>query len=209
MALAASAAQAQTCDWQVEALKLKEMAAVDQGSRQSLDAFLDSLRPGLSDATRVELKDPREIRKMQELNDAMTASDARNQQALSEMVQRCGWPKASVAGKAAASNAWLIVQHANFEFQQAHQQYIEDSYKAGELSGQNYARFVDRLLIRSGQPQRYGTQLRSGGTAGSTLGPMEDEERLDQRRKQMGLVPICEFLGRFPDLDPATKDRCK
>ena len=65
----------------------------------------------------------------------------------------------------------------------------------GEASKQNLALLEDRLLIRQGKPQRYGSQVETQNGVG--LKPTEDEANLDTRRASMGLGPICENLEGF------------
>jgi hypothetical protein len=66
---------------------------------------------------------------------------------------------------------------------------------AGEASKPNFALLEDRVLIRQGKPQRYGSQVDTKN--GVTLLPTEDDGNLDARRASMGLGPICEYLVRF------------
>ena len=95
--------------------------------------------------------------------------DRANQKRVTEMIDKHGWPKTSQVGTQAAM--------------------------AGEASKQNLALLEDRLLIRQGKPQRYGSQVDTQNGVG--LNPTEDEANLDARRATMGLGPICEYLGYF------------
>jgi hypothetical protein len=55
---------------------------------------------------------------------------------------------------------------------------------------------TDRDLVYQGKPQLYGTQLltRDGITA---FEPIEDIERLDERRAGMGLGPIADYMKLY------------
>jgi hypothetical protein len=196
------------CNWLVEAQHLEKMAAADQDFRNAQFEFFESIQPGLGTATRVEIKDPELIKKSSQYSDAIEALDTQNQQQLSALVHRCGWPKAAIAGADAVSAAWLIVQHAPLAYKIEHQNHIFDSYKTGDIAGVQYAKFVDRVLVRSGKPQRYGTQL-IAGSGGSTLGLIEDEAKLEQRRKEIGLPTVCAQLENIEGLDTDTANRCK
>ena len=57
----------------------------------------------------------------------------------------------------------------------------------------------DRILVRNGKKQVYGTQLHSGPDTGGklVLAPIEDEEHVDKRRASVGLMPLKEYLKHF------------
>jgi hypothetical protein len=62
---------------------------------------------------------------------------------------------------------------------------------------QEYALLYDRLQIRRGLPQRYGTQI--GWTEDDSKGllPIETLEEIDATRAAVGLEPLDDYLARF------------
>ena len=54
----------------------------------------------------------------------------------------------------------------------------------------------DRVRVHAGQPQLYGTQF---NIAGGEFGPfpIEDPQRLDERRAQAGLEPFAAYQARM------------
>lgn len=121
--------------------------------------------------------------------------DRANQQRVTEIVDKYGWPKKSQVGPLAATAAFLVVQHASLDIQLKYVSHMREAALSGEASKQDLALLEDRLLIRQGLPQRYGSQAETQN--GVTLKPTEDEANLDARRASMGLGPICEYLGNF------------
>src|SRR5690554_5549085 len=85
--------------------------------------------------------------------------DQANQEQLLAMVPPEGWFPASRYGRAAASAAFLIVQHSDPAMWRRFLPKIEEMVKAGEAEGGSYALMYDRLALSEGRPQRYGSQL--------------------------------------------------
>ena len=56
-----------------------------------------------------------------------------------------------------------------------------------------YPNLEDRIRVREGLPQRYGTQLQKSGEGWQPL-PTEEPDSLDARRQAVGLEPISEYL---------------
>lgn len=119
-----------------------------------------------------------------------------------EIVAEHGWPDASRVGPEAVHAAFLIVQHTPFDaFREAMLPHVERSVRDGVLDGQDYAVMFDRIRTHRGEPQRYGTQY-SMVDGALRRDPVEDPERLDDRRAGLGLMPIAEYerlLSEFYD----------
>jgi hypothetical protein len=65
--------------------------------------------------------------------------------------------------------------------------------KKHDTSAQDMAYLVDRVRVAEKKPQVYGTQLDVLDGALKPK-PIEDEERVDERRKEVGLSPLSEYL---------------
>ena len=124
----------------------------------------------------------------------MQQVDMENTQWLKELVAREGWPSASKVGSEASNSAFLIVQHATHDpaFQRMMLDTITLGYQKGEVDGQAYALLFDRVMVKAGGKQRYGTQaqIRSGGIV---FDPIEDSMKVDSLRATVGLPPLAEY----------------
>lgn len=107
--------------------------------------------------------------------------------------RRYGWPRATMVGKQAVEEAFLLIQHAPPAVHASYQDSLRASYMRGELYPPNYATYLDRILVYRGQPQRYGTQSGRLGQEEYLL-PVEDVAELDHRRATMQLEPILSRL---------------
>jgi len=146
--------------------ELIERADRDQAARQSLP-------PGH------ELADYERI---------VSPVDAANTAWLREIVATHGWPGGTLVGPAAAHAAWLLVQHAPYDFQVECLPLLEDAVARGDASPRDLAYLTDRVLMFRGEPQVYGTQyqVRDGQL---TLWTVRDADGLDERRTALGLEP--------------------
>ena len=115
---------------------------------------------------------------------------------MKEIVKKHGWPKPELVGPDGVQAAFLIVQHAEHEFQKEMLPHVKKAFQDGAIPGQSYALLLDRVLVGDGKPQVYGTQAKSiqewdGETP--TLQPIEDEANVDKRRAEVGLSPLAEY----------------
>ena len=127
-----------------------------------------------------------------------TAIDNRLLKRLEEIIKQVGWPGRSLVGADASLAAFLIIQHADYEYQKKYFPLINEARKKGEIAAGNVALLEDRILMREGKKQIYGSQLKRNEKTGKyEMWPVEDEENLDKRRASVGLEPIAEYLKRF------------
>lgn len=123
----------------------------------------------------------------------MLQGDSVRSRRLVQIVGRYGWPTGSSAGPEAANAAFLILQHSpEHEFQKSMLPLLEDLAQEGAMPPSQVAMLVDRVLVHEGKHQRYGTQF-SVEDGELVMNPVEDEEGLDERRRQMQLPPIEEY----------------
>ena len=125
----------------------------------------------------------------------MMRVDSANTAWLKSHVARWGWPTKAQVGDEAVRSAFFIVQHATHDtaFMRAMLPAIHESHRRGELNGGAVAVLTDRLEVKAGRPQVYGTQL-SLQNGRWLLDPIGDSARVDERRKSMGLPPLAEYL---------------
>jgi hypothetical protein len=134
--------------------------------------------------------------------------DRKNMARLAEIVEAHGWPGRSLVGEEASRAAFLILQHAGLGSQKKYFPLLRRAAAKGEARPADAAMLEDRILMREGRKQIYGTQVRSGPETGGKLElyPVEDEGRVDERRAAVGLPPLAEYLKAFGlDYKPARK----
>jgi hypothetical protein len=120
--------------------------------------------------------------------------DEDNTRWLGELVAAHGWPGRTLVGEDGARAAWLLAQHADHatDQQRTFLDAMRGAVAQGEASLRNLAYLEDRVRVHDGQPQLYGTQfIVIEGEFGPH--PIEDPERLDERRAEAGLEPFAEY----------------
>jgi hypothetical protein len=111
-----------------------------------------------------------------------------------------GWPCITKIGTEACDAAWLLAQHADVqpEFQQQCLEMMKAAPE-GEVKLRHIAYLEDRVRVNFGRPQVYGTQFSSVGNI-LRVRPIEDENRLEARRRSMSLEPFAENMARVQAL---------
>lgn len=118
-----------------------------------------------------------------------------NARALQALVDVHGWPGRSLVGIDGARDAWLVAQHAigTPVLQRGFLSYLQQAAAAGEVPLRQVACLVDRIRFNEGRAQVYGTVL--DWDADGVLGcELEDAERVDARRRAVGLPPFEDSL---------------
>ena len=126
--------------------------------------------------------------------------DEANTRWLGELLATRGWPGQTLVGAAGAQAAWLLAQHADRDpgLQQAFLDALREAVGRGEASPAHLAYLEDRVRVNADQPQLYGTQFtQQGGELAPH--PIEDPERLDERRAEVGLEPFAAYEARMRD----------
>lgn len=133
-----------------------------------------------------------------ELAAEMTRIDEGNTAWLKSICSRHGWIDAGRFGRASAGDAFLLVQHSgDLELMQAALPHIEADVREGSVHGGQYALLYDRVQIHLGRKQKYGSQVRYLEAGGVEPYPLEDPEKVDHYRAEMGLGPLSEYLKLF------------
>jgi hypothetical protein len=106
---------------------------------------------------------------------------------LKEIIKSFGWPSKKLVGTEASHAAWLLAQHADIETQKHCLKLIE-TMSESENDPRQAAYLTDKIRVRTGQPQLYGTQYVKNGDD-LVLYTVDSPEQLDERRKKLGLPP--------------------
>lgn len=126
------------------------------------------------------------------------AIDAANIKRLVEILESSGWPQQSIVGGKAAGAAFFVLQHASLQHQKRFLPMLREAVANSEARPQYLALLEDRILVREGRPQMYGSQLGVDPITGKhSFRLIEDEANVDRRRSAVGLEPLAEYAKRF------------
>ena len=107
---------------------------------------------------------------------------------MKQIVGKYSWPTRKMVGTDGMRAAWLLVQHADLavSFQRKCLTLMEAHKSDGQVDRAGLAYLTDRVLVNTGQPQVYGSQVHVVDGVRKPR-PIRDAENVDRRRKSMGL----------------------
>ncbi|PHS62867.1 MAG: hypothetical protein COB12_10205 [Flavobacterium sp.] len=124
--------------------------------------------------------------------------DSINLVKVSKILEENGWPDKKKIGKRGTSTLFLVIQHANQETQEKYFSMIKKAVADNNLPKRQFAMFYDRMVLRRGEKQVYGTQLAMNDESKTPyILPLEDPRNVDKRRAEMGLNTMQENLNRW------------
>lgn len=156
----------------------------DQKMRREIEAQMARRRPGEPGIRLTDLPPGLNPEKV----------DIENTEFLKKTCEKHGWPGKSLVGEEAAAAAWLLAQHADRDpdFQVKCLELLKGAFAKGDASGIQLAYLTDRVLLKQGKKQIYGTQFFGTGRDAKPA-PIEDETNVNKRRKDVGLDTLEEY----------------
>lgn len=125
---------------------------------------------------------------------------ADNLRYLRDLTHRVGWIDIPRFGKSAASAAILIAKHgSDLLLMKAALPIVERDVKEHGGSGEMYSVLYDELEITLGNQQRYGTQIDTDKEGRPYILPLENLAKVDQYRKEIGILSFEEYRNLFSD----------
>ncbi|MFD2919996.1 DUF6624 domain-containing protein [Terrimonas rubra] len=131
--------------------------------------------------------------------DSLTAllkqADSSNLVFVEQLIAQHGWITPGQAGFMGTQAVFLVIQHADLEAQKKYYPLIKQAEKDGNILSSNVAILEDRIAVREGKPQPYGSQGYYDAEKKKTyVYPLKDLNNLDSLRKSMGLQPMKEYI---------------
>lgn len=127
----------------------------------------------------------------------MRRTDSLNHLALAKIVDQHGFPDYDQVGEEGTHNFWLLMQHQDMhpDFQERVLKMMEVAVGQNKASAKDYAYLLDRVLVNTGKPQVYGTQMTLNPAKTSfEPKPCIDPEHLDERRAGVGLGTMAKYI---------------
>lgn len=112
---------------------------------------------------------------------------------LRALLPETGWIDAATYGEEAALAAYLIVTHSgDIALMMGALPFI-----AEHGDPEHHAYLYDRVRLRLGGKQRFGSQMRGADDGSVVVSALEDPERVDARRAEIGLRPLGRAVADF------------
>lgn len=125
-------------------------------------------------------------------------ADSINTAKISEVIDNYGYPGKSLVGPGQASTAFLVIQHAPLEVQEKYYDIIIKAADEGEVSWRSVALLVDRVKMRNGQKQIYGSQVNQDHETGEYyFFEIENPHQIDSIRATVGLGALQQYADNW------------
>lgn len=133
------------------------------------------------------------------LKNVMIIKDSLNETYIKSFFNEYGFLGKSVVGEKGIEAEWLVIQHStDLQFQQKWLPEIWRLSSIGELPNEMAAMLDDRLRLRTGLRQLYGTQFKWNPDNNEwQLEEIEDPENINRRRLELGMGTIEEYFKSF------------
>ena len=117
---------------------------------------------------------------------------------ITKILDTRGWLGPDIIGEQGNLTLFLVIQHADIDTQIKYMPMIREAVKNGNAKPDQLALLEDRIAMRQGKKQVYGSQVMVDPETGEYyVSPIEDPENVDKRRAEVGLQPMSEYLGIF------------
>ena len=109
-----------------------------------------------------------------------------------------GWLGKDVIGRKGNSTLFLVIQHSDIDVQLKYLPMMREAVKKGNASPSSLALLEDRVALRQGKRQIYGSQIYTDKeTREKYVAPLIDPENVDKRRAEVGLGKLAEYTNHF------------
>ena len=129
---------------------------------------------------------PHDSLRIEQLAQRAMHTDADNLQRVMKVIGEQGFPRQTQVGTMAVQAMWLVFQHADLDHQKRFLPQWEEAVRRGDIDAAFLATLKDRIDVREGRPQRYGTQLDANGR----VCPLLDASQVNLWRQEVGLPPL-------------------
>lgn len=146
----------------------------------------------------IEEKYGRESDEMKKHWELINEKDSINLIKIQKILDEKGWLGSNVIGSQGNSTLFLVIQHSPLEVQEKYLPMMRDAVKNGKANSSSLALLEDRVALRKGGKQIYGSQIgRDQETGEYFVSPLIDPENVDKRRAEVGLGPIADYISNW------------
>lgn len=144
-------------------------------------------------------KDPNsDKKKIDSIGKVMRKKDSINLIKVIKILDEKGWVGKDVVGAQANQTLFLVIQHSDLKYQQKYLPMMREAVKKGNANPGNLAYLEDRVALREGRRQIYGSQSSKNKTTNKLhISPMIDPDNVDKRRAEVGLGTMAEYAAKM------------
>lgn len=141
-------------------------------------------------------------KEMKQLLSSMKRADSLNFIKVSAILETFGWPGAEAIGSSANTTLFMVIQHSGIVQQEQYLPLMRKAVQDGKASASQLALLEDRVALLLHRKQRYGSQVAWDMKSNTyKLLPLEEPQHVDERRKEVGLQPLKDYLKTCCNLE--------
>lgn len=146
----------------------------------------------------IEKKYGRESDEMKTLWKNMAEKDSVNLIKIKKILDERGWLSEDIIGEKGNWILFGVIQHSDLETQIKYLPMMRDAVKKGNAKANSLALLEDRVALRQGKRQIYGSQISRNPESGeSYVSPLQDPDNVDKRRAEVGLGTLQEYVSNW------------
>lgn len=123
--------------------------------------------------------------------------DSVNLLKVTRILDKYGWLGPDVIGWQGGTALFLVIQHADLKVQEKYLPIMREAVKVGKMNSGSLALLEDRVALRQGKKQIYGSQIEKNAKGDWVVSPIEDEINVNERRKSVGLEPLEDYVKKW------------
>lgn len=109
-----------------------------------------------------------------------------------------GWLGKDVVGRQGNTTLFLVIQHSDIDVQLKYLPMMREAVKKGNANPSSLALLEDRIALRQGKRQIYGSQIHKDKETGEMyVAPLIDPENVNKRRAEVGLGKLEDYVGHW------------
>ncbi len=178
--------------------KVKEEANLDKSLVAVLDSIYITDQKYRQELDAIESKYGHQSAEIMEQWKLIHYYDSINLIKITKILDEKGWLGPDVVGRQGSMTIFLVIQHSHLAVQEKYLPMMREAVKNKKASGSQLALLEDRVALRQGKKQIYGSQISlDEATNKNYILPLEDPDNVDLRRAEVGLPPLAEYVSRW------------
>jgi len=146
----------------------------------------------------IESKFGWDSKEMQDHWKIISEKDSINLIKVSKILDERGWLGQDVIGRQGSTAIFLVIQHSDLAIQEKYLPLMREAVKNKKAQGSSLALLEDRVALRQGKRQIYGSQVgRDEDTGDHYVLPLDDPDNVDKRRAEVGLPPLADYVSNW------------
>ena len=182
---------------QVKQNKEKDEAGLDQHLVATLDTIFRNDQQYRLQINPVAEKYGRDSKEMKDLWKTINENDSIDLIKVTAIIDKYGWPGPDVVGQQGNQAVFLVIQHTDIKTQEKYLPMMREAVKNKKAAASSLALLEDRVALRQGKKQIYGSQVHGSPDGNPWLSPLEAPDNVDKRRAAVGLEPLADYLRHF------------